>query len=102
MEDARDLHLLLVAARELDDALVGAGASDPELVDPVARRGARALREAIARAPQLREREVLRDGERDGQPLPLAVLAHEADALGEPLHGRGRACDGAHTDLPAT
>src|SRR5208283_5169656 len=50
--------------------------------------------EAIERG----EREVVGDGERRRQALALAVLAEQADALGEPLRGRRRTDPGAHRD----
>ena len=89
---ARDRDLLLVAARELADRLIGSAAFDAEARDPV-RRGAplTAGHDERGRTERLepREREVVGHAEPEREPLVLAVFAEKAHA-GAPARARRR------------
>ena len=98
-QPARQHHLLLVAAGEVADDLVRRGHADVEelavFLDQLVFLGI-ADEDAERADPVMRgDREIGADGERQEQRLLLAVLRHEADAVGNRIARAG------HADLAA-
>ena len=97
VQEARDRHLLLVAARQLADRLLRPLAADAELADPLL--GQRAALRRAHDHRHLRQRQVVGDAEAEREPLLLAVLADQRHALRPALTGRGGPGGGAQLHL---
>ena len=87
MDEARERHLLLVAAGEGPHGLAGVAQAHVELVRPLG--GLPPLEGGVEDAPagagaEPRGRDVVGHGEGEGEALALAVLAQVAEAVGQP------------------
>src|SRR5262245_48870208 len=92
MQQPRQCHLLLVAARQLDRLLLRTSATDPEALEPGEDRGPAARQAQPARlhiGPQPAVGNVVGNRLRQGQSFLFAVLAEQADARRDALARRG-------------
>jgi hypothetical protein len=102
VKEPRERHLLLIAARELADALIRVATADPEPGDVFFGFGALACRREQPVTPQrveLGQREVFTHRKRHGKTLALSIFAQHPHSVGEPSRGRRAPRHRSHAHL---